>query len=187
MRQSLVLLGILDDSDIEWMLRVGFKRQLKPGERLIIEGVVIDSLHVVLTGAFGVVLGNGQRLAQLLAGDIVGEMSFLDARPPSATVVTEELSWVLEVPTDAVRERLSGESGFAGRFYRSLAVFLSLRMRATAAQLGYSQARTQDQEHEASEVPEDIMGQLSLAGHRFLQLQERSKILSNTRADGHGE
>ena len=176
MRKSLVLLGVLDDSDVEWMLRAGRKRQLKAGDRLITEGVAIDSLHVVLTGAFGVMLGNKQRVAALLAGDVVGEMSFLDARAPSATVVAEEVSWVLEVPRQAVRERLADNLGFAARFYRALAVFLSLRMRATASQLGYGQARRDDEEADANEMPEDVMEQLSLAGSRFLQLQERARV-----------
>jgi CRP/FNR family cyclic AMP-dependent transcriptional regulator len=176
MRKSLVLLGVLDDSDVEWMLRAGAKRQLKPGDRLITEGQAIDSLHVVLTGAFGVLLSNKQRVAPLLAGDIVGEMSFLDARPPSATVVAEEVSWVLDVPRQDVRDRLADNLGFAARFYRAVAVFLSLRMRATAAQLGFGQARRDDEDSDASEMPEDVMEQLSLAGQRFLQLQERARV-----------
>jgi CRP/FNR family cyclic AMP-dependent transcriptional regulator len=175
MRKSLVLLGVLDDSDVEWMLRAGAKRQLKPGDKLITEGQAIDSLHVVLTGAFGVMLAK-KRVASLLAGDIVGEMSFLDARAPSATVVAEEISWVLDVPRQDVRERLAENLGFAARFYRALAVFLSLRMRATAAQLGYGQARPDNEDADANEMPEDVMEQLSLAGSRFLQLQERARV-----------
>ena len=82
MRKSLILLGILDDSDVEWMLRVGIKDKITAGSSLIVEGELISSLYIVLSGQFSVTVGSGKRVATLLAGEILGEMSFVDCGRP---------------------------------------------------------------------------------------------------------
>ena len=175
MRKSLILLGILDDSDLEWMLRTGVKKRIAAGGKPVVEREALDSLFVVLSGSFGVVVGGKERVARLLAGDIVGEMSFIDSRPPSATVVADEDSWILEIPRQQVSERLNDDPAFAARFYYAVAIFLSLRLRATSSQLGYGQARVAADEGDDDEIPEDILDKLAIAGHRFAILQERAR------------
>lgn len=178
MRKSLILLGILDDSDVEWMLRMGSKNRIPTGGRLVVERKPIDSLFIVLEGSFGVVVGKGERVARLLAGDIVGEMSFVDSRPPAATVVADEASWVLDIPREELRDRLSEDQGFAARFYRAIAVFLSLRLRETTSQLGYGKVRLAADVEDEDEIPEDILDKLAIAGQRFNILQERARAVS---------
>lgn len=173
MRKSLVLLGILDDSDVEWMLRTGVKRRVAASERLVVQGLPIEHLYVVLDGSLSVMLTDGHPVAPLLAGDVVGEMSFIDARPPSATVVAQETSWILAIPKAGVQERLDEDQGFAARFYRAIALFLSLRMRETASRLGWGQAR--QEADDSDEIPEDLLGRMSIAAHRFGILQERAR------------
>ncbi len=57
------------------------------GTVLIREGVPVGTLYILLEGHLRVVLeGSGRQIASLEVGEIVGEMSFIDARPPSATV-----------------------------------------------------------------------------------------------------
>ena len=57
---------------------------------LIEQGVPVDSVFILLDGRLAVWLrprhGPEREIARLNAGEIVGEMSFVDARPPSATV-----------------------------------------------------------------------------------------------------
>ena len=178
MRKSLILLGVLDDSDLEWMLHAGLKKRVAAGDKAVVERQALDSLFVVLTGSFGVIVGGKERVARLLAGDIVGEMSFIDSRPTSATVVADEDSWILEIPRDRVTERLNDDQGFAGRFYHAVAIFLSLRLRATSLQLGYGKARLAADEEDTDEIPEDILDKLAIAGHRFAILQERARSVS---------
>jgi len=177
-RKSLILLGILDDSDLEWMLRFGVKRRVPASGLLVVQRQRLDSLFVVLTGSLGVVLGNGERVARLLAGDIVGEMSFVDSRPPSATVVADEDCWVLDIRRSEIADKLSEDEGFAARFYRAIAVFLSLRLRDTTSRLGFGKVRLAEDEEDADEIPEDILDKLAIAGHRFSILQERANAVS---------
>lgn len=174
MRKSLILLGILDDSDLEWTLREGVKRGVSAGTRLVVERQPLESIFIVLSGSFSVQVGR-QRVARLLAGDIVGEMSFVDSRPPSATVVADEDSWVLDIPKAEVRMRLADEPAFAGRFYRAVAVFLSSRLRETDTHLGYGKVQLAENEEDQDEIPEDILDNLAIAGLRFTILQERSR------------
>lgn len=175
MRKSLILLGILDDSDVEWALRAGVKRQVGTGARLVMERQPVDSIFIVLNGTFAVTIGQGEQVARLLAGDIVGEMSFVDSRPPSATVIATDDSWVLDIPKDAVRQRLVDDPGFAGRFYRAVAVFLSSRLREADTHLGYGKVRLAEDEEDIDEISEDVLEQVAIAGRRFGILQERAR------------
>jgi CRP-like cAMP-binding protein len=169
------LLGILDDSDVDWMLRFGVKRRVARGCSIVVERQPLESVYIVLSGSFGVTIGGDGRVAKLMAGDIVGEMSFVDARPPSATVAAEEDSLVLDVAREEVRERLRDDLGFAARFYRAIAVFLSSRLRDTVSRLGYGKVRLAENEEDMDELPEDILDNLAIAGHRFSMLEERTR------------
>jgi CRP/FNR family cyclic AMP-dependent transcriptional regulator len=181
MRKSLVLLGILNDSDVEWMLRIGNKDKIKAGSRLIVEGEPIGSLYIVLSGQFAVNVGGpSHRIATLSPGEILGEMSFIDSRPPSATVTADQDSWVLDIPRREVSERLSEEAAFGARFYRAIAIFLSTRLRDTVAHLGYDKPVQLDENVEdAGEIPISILDNINLAGVRFSALQERARAAAS--------
>jgi CRP-like cAMP-binding protein len=78
----------------------GSRREVGAGAKLIEEGRQIDSVYLVIDGAFSVrtaALG-GREVARLLSGEVMGEMSFVDNAPPSATVLALEPSLVLDVP-----------------------------------------------------------------------------------------
>jgi len=86
MRKALCLLGVLEEADIDWLVRNGAKKHLEPGTILIREGEPVDSLFLLLEGSLAVTLSNGAEVATLLSGEIAGEISFVDARPPLASV-----------------------------------------------------------------------------------------------------
>jgi CRP/FNR family cyclic AMP-dependent transcriptional regulator len=180
MRKALLVLGILNDSDLDWMIAAGAKREIAPGDVLIHEGRPVDALFLVLDGALAVTsraTGN-REIARLLSGEIVGEMSFVDSRPPSATVCAVERACVLVVPRSALQARLNAEPLFAARFYRALAVFLSDRMRSTLGLLGYGAGAKLDEESTYSdELDTDEMERASLAGARFDLLQRRLRAV----------
>jgi CRP-like cAMP-binding protein len=100
MRTVLFLFGQLSDDDLEWMLKAGRKRSLQEGDVLIRQGVPVDEVFILLEGRLAAWLtlrkGPEREIARLQAGEIVGEMSFVDARPPSATVKAVENSTVFE-------------------------------------------------------------------------------------------
>ena len=86
MRKALFILGQLNDVDIEWIAHNGERRRLSDGEVIVREGVPLDALFITLDGQLSVTLRDGQEVARLGIGEVVGEIAFVDSTPPSATV-----------------------------------------------------------------------------------------------------
>lgn len=137
MEKVLFILAELDDDDIDWILENGNRELISAGTVLIDEGKPIDAVYILLEGELSVkTVATGDReLASLLSGEVVGEMSFIDTRPPSATVIAKQESIVLSIPRWYLADKLKQDVGFASRFYRAMAVFLSHRLRLTVKQL----------------------------------------------------
>ncbi|MBI3647449.1 MAG: cyclic nucleotide-binding domain-containing protein [Actinobacteria bacterium] len=60
----------------------------EPGEHVVEEGLLGETLYVILEGQARVVRG-GRRVARLLPGDFFGELSAIDGGPRTASVVAE--------------------------------------------------------------------------------------------------
>jgi len=174
MRKALFILGTLDDSDIDWMIATGTRHRVTAGSTLIEEGHPTERVYIVLEGAFAVRVAalDGKELAQLRAGEIVGEMSFVDSRPPSASVVAIEDSAVLAIPNSALKTRLN-DSAFAARFYRSLAIFLANRLRDTVANFGYGRGGKEQNVDLGNEIGPTALETLSVAGARMNWMMKR--------------
>jgi CRP-like cAMP-binding protein len=170
MRKALYFLGILTDSDIDWLVAAGSRREIAAGGRLIEEGRRIDAVYLVIDGAFAVrtaALGN-REVARLMSGEVMGEMSFVDQAPPSATVQALEPSFVLDIPRRRLNAKLAEDLGFAARFYRALSMFLAARLRTTNAALaGGPSGEAED------EMDFDALDNISKAGARFDWIQRR--------------
>src|SRR5438132_6831840 len=142
MRKGLFFLGILNDADLEWLLAIGRQEDIATGTVLIQEGTPIEALFLVLDSAFSVSaakLGR-QEIARLRCGEVVGEISFVDARLPSATVQAVVPSRVFVISRQHLVTKLAHDPHFAARFYHALAVFLADRLRRTTSQLGYGKS-----------------------------------------------
>jgi CRP-like cAMP-binding protein len=173
MRKVLLFFGILDDSDVEWMMTTGAPVEVAPASVVIHEGKAINSIFLVIDGSFQVTVGE-KEVAKLKPGEIVGEMSFVDSRPTSATVKALERSLVLSIPRQKLSERLGEEVAFAARFYRAMAVFLADRLRSSVAQLGYGKSGPTEQEiDERDELDPAVLENLTVASSRFDQMQRR--------------
>lgn len=141
MRKILFILGELDDADVEWLMRVGRKEHIETGSRLIQEGSPVEAFYVVVSGEFQVVVEalQGREIARLKSGEVFGEISFLDSRPPVATVIATRDSIVFTIPQKLLQQKLDDGGKFAAHFYRAIALFLADRMRNTVGLLGYGQ------------------------------------------------
>jgi bacteriocin-type transport-associated protein len=170
MRKVLFILSELADSDLDWMVCNGTKRNCAGGSVLIEEGRPIEELFVVLDGQLSVAIAaaDNKEIARLGSGEILGELSFLDSRPPTATVTAVEECSVLAIPRSLLSAKLEQDSGFAARFYRALGVFLAARLRQSQQRLGYESGRhlDDDVEHE-DEIDPELLDGLALAGARF--------------------
>ncbi len=168
MRKVLYIFGQLSDSDVDWLASQGKRSRLPRGTVLIREGVPVDALYIVLEGEVVVVSDRTSReIARLGAGEIVGEMSFIDARPPSATVRALTDVVVYKVSKQRLQQGLDENVAFAARFYRAVATFLSDRVRtATATQEGIDADAV-------DELDDAVLDNVDRAGARFSDLSRR--------------
>jgi CRP/FNR family transcriptional regulator, cyclic AMP receptor protein len=171
MRRALYFLGILDDQDVEWLMRHGQRLTVPPGEHLIRQGTPTDFLYFVLDGRFVVSTQTAARVAELKSGDVVGEISFVDARPPSASVSAEVESKVGAIPRALLQDKLRQDVGFASRFYQALAVFLADRLRTTTGSLGSRSPKLGEDIEDEDELAPHLMANISMAGFRFGEMQ----------------
>jgi CRP-like cAMP-binding protein len=171
MRKVLFILGQLTDEDVEWLGQVGQRERVEAGTELIREGVPIDAVYFVLEGRL-VVSRKGERLRELEMGEILGDMSFVDKSPPSATVRAVTGSTVLRVARDDLALRMEKDPTFAAHFYKAIAVFLSDRVRTAEAraQSGGADAA------QADELDENVLDTVALAGDRFDRLLRGSAV-----------
>jgi CRP-like cAMP-binding protein len=152
------------------MLQVGRKETVPRGEALILEGQAFDAIYIVLDATFSVALSalDDREINRLGCGEIVGEMSFVDARPPSATVKALENCTVFAIPRSHLAKRLEEDTAFAARFYRAICMFLSDRLRSSVALMGYESSQEMDADVEyQDELNPGVLDNIHLAGSRF--------------------
>ena len=147
----------------------GIRRQ----DVLIDEGVPISSIVLLLQGRMGVSVAGIGEIAQLEAGDFVGEMSLIDSAPPSATVAAKADSVALFLDKQVLLRKLAGDHAFASRFYRALAILLSDRLRATERRMAYGEQESglgDEATRLKDELDPAVLDQVSIAGERFDRL-----------------
>jgi CRP/FNR family cyclic AMP-dependent transcriptional regulator len=166
MRKVLYILGQLNDEDVEWMAAEGRRQISNAAGVLIIEGQPSPFLFFVLEGRALVRIRGGAVVAELGAGEVVGEMSFVDSAPPSATVEAEAGCVVLRLEKRRIEDRLKQQPAFAARFYRALAIFLADRLRSTTSRMTSGGGLKADAVME-DELDDSILDNVSLAGVRF--------------------
>ncbi|MGE3803929.1 MAG: cyclic nucleotide-binding domain-containing protein [Gemmataceae bacterium] len=173
MKKILFLLGQLDDPDVDWLVSKGSRRRLDKGAVLIAEGGPISDLFIVLDGALEVKIAALGVVDQMTCGDVAGEISFLDNRPPSATVAALQPSVVLAVPRVTMAAKLGTDAAFAARFYKSLAMFLSHRLRVRNQQRKETQTAIDLDLDLNDELDGDVLDEIHLAAGRFDRVLRR--------------
>jgi CRP-like cAMP-binding protein len=134
-------LGTLQDlTRNDWTLIESKAKRIsmKLGQEIIKEGARIEHLYVLRRGSASVELeGTTSRavIATLSAGDVCGEMAFLEDRTATAAVVAKDEVEVDAIWADDLRQLVAAFPGFGMRFYRSLAVLLAQRLRQTTKEL----------------------------------------------------
>lgn len=162
MARSLHILSLLHDDDIDWLAQVGLRLSVPQVAPLVEEGMRSPFLYIILSGAFLVTsqtppAGNETPISVVQRGELIGELSFLDARPPSATVRAARPAQVLAVARSEVMRKLSVDLAFAARFYRALGITLAMRLRA----------QTHGGEPGSDEVDLEQLGAASIDEGRF--------------------
>ena len=174
-KKALFILSQLNNDDIDWIVQKGKKEILDPGTILIDEGRQIDALYIVLDGSLSVLLDSDhtKELARIATGELVGEVSFIDARPPLATVKAIEETHLLAIPRRHLIIKLQHDMGFASRFYYGISLCLADRMRGTIRHIEYGRNIELDQpEMDREDINPNVLENLALAQAKFNWLRE---------------
>ena len=94
-----------------------------PGDVLITEGERTDSIYFLMKGKLRVLVKNEGRshiVGHINAGDIFGEMAFIDQKPRSATVIVEEPSEIVEIPKEMFEGTLKKHEDWFQEFIHTL-------------------------------------------------------------------
>ena len=169
MKRVLFLLGHLNDRDIEWMINNGHKETIRTGEVLIERDKAIDNLFIVLSGHLSIRDGitNINEIASVGSGEILGEMSFLEARPPSVSVTASENCEIFIISKRSIEQRMEKDLQFRSNFYFGLALFLSNRLRKTTDQLGFGVPEETDL------IDTNVLDGVARAGARFSEILKK--------------
>ena len=138
MKDVFELLNELDQADSDWIFSQGEERNVALDTLLTEEGQHPDAVYIVLEGLLGVrVASMGDELVNTVgAGEIVGEMSFLENRPAAATVFAAENSLVLALSRAKLENKMRDDPRFAAHLYRSFAIINARRLRNSVNTLG---------------------------------------------------
>lgn len=164
MRKVLYIMGFLSDEDIDWMASSGRVIRPEKNAAIIVEGEAAGHVFFVLGGECSVEIAGAGVIAQLRTGEVIGEMSYVDNALPSATVRSGLGCALLAIDRRDIDDRLASDPGFAGRFYKAMAIFLVDRLRAANRRGVNLQGAVENDQDELGDM---LMDSLSVAGLRF--------------------
>lgn len=174
LQKGLYFLSQLTDLDVDWLLTAGTTTVVPEGELLLRQGLKSDEIIIIIDGEVRVFdPTTGSDYAVLTAGELLGEVSFVDQSPSSASVVAATDTTVFRLPGARLREKVDRDGAFSGRFHAMVAGFLSGRLRSVI-----DQGSLLDQEPGA-EHPN-----LALARARLSRLMHRLSPISRVRISG---
>ena len=171
MRKVLFVLGELHDEDLQWMSDAGRVQEFADGETLIEEGVRNHRLLILTEGKVSVRqrAQGGREITRMNVGEMAGDISLLDSRPPTATLVASGPVRAFVLEHSALLTKMERDTSFAAHFYRAIALFLANRLhRAETAGAADGQPQLDEDVQDEGELPPELMDSVSLSGARFL-------------------
>jgi CRP/FNR family transcriptional regulator, cyclic AMP receptor protein len=131
-------LKYLTDNDVALLRSIASRQTFKPREIIIAVNSKPKAIYILTAGSATVELVRGKPIAKLSPGDICGEMAFLENNIASATVVAETEAEADVLGLADVDRIFALYPHLQARFYKSLALLLSQRLRATSSRLAKS-------------------------------------------------
>ena len=128
----------LNDKDRTLLEKKGEVLEVEKDHVILEEGERRRALFVILEGSCRVVLslrGKKETVASLTRNEFFGDMNFLEGIGASANVIANEPTRILVITPEKTQALLAADPSLAMRFYHSLAISLSRRLRATTSKL----------------------------------------------------
>jgi CRP-like cAMP-binding protein len=118
------------DEDARWLHEHGAQMRVHPGDRVLVEGVHPEHLYLVLEGEFRVSSAQMRDpdMLRVNAGELLGEISYIQHTPPGATVYAVTDGVLLAIPRTELDAKIADDPAFGSRFRKVLMDFAVSRM-----------------------------------------------------------
>ena len=170
-RKVLIIFSILSEIDIEWISKNGTKQSYTQGEYLIRQGDPVPGLLIVLAGDAEVSItsqGSTRPVGSSRRGEFLGEMTLLGAsNTATASVRANTNMEIHEIDKAVLLNEFEKNDKFASRFYNSLAVLLSQRLRDQLRSRGLASKAFAEEDLDSDSLSIEQMSSITTAGQRF--------------------
>jgi CRP-like cAMP-binding protein len=119
----------LTANDWKLMADKAVRMSFRPGERIVHIGRRSHGVYLLLKGSARVEIPSQSTVPAIGAGEVCGELSYLDDLPASANVVAQEPVEAYYLDRATLQSLFELFPHVASRFYRSLATGLARRLR----------------------------------------------------------
>jgi CRP/FNR family transcriptional regulator, cyclic AMP receptor protein len=123
-----------DAGELQRIYALGEVCTYSPGSNVIVEGELTSGFYVVLQGSVAVFKSSqsregSHRLSTLGEGKAFGELSLIDGKARSATVVAEQEAILYHLEGSVWQKVLAEDVMTASRFYRNFSFLMATRLR----------------------------------------------------------
>ncbi len=134
MLKGISLFSGMTDEELDIVSKKVFLKSYKKGSTLFVEGMPGEVLYIVVDGKVDIIkkTKEGDKLiAQLGAGEILGEMSLIDSGPRTASGKTSEDSRLIVITKNSFSEMLDSDPRIAAKILMVLLKIINKRLRIT--------------------------------------------------------
>jgi CRP/FNR family transcriptional regulator len=132
--RNISLFKEMDDRELDVVTRRVFEKDYKKGATLFVEGMPGEVLYIVTEGSVEISKRSKDgdtQLGLIGPGDIVGEMSLIDAGPRSASGRTGADSKLIVITKKSFGEILDSDPKIAAKILMALLKIINKRLRLT--------------------------------------------------------
>lgn len=142
--QSSYLSRGLSSGQIEKLLAISRVEVHQMDDQLVKANEQNHDLMILVTGRVSITTLNGDVIAEIGPGSLLGEISLVDQDTRSASANCLEETEVLVLPGDKLRRLMEEDMKMAARVFLNIASVLASRLRATNVHLGHLLDPTQN-------------------------------------------
>lgn len=129
------LVDNLTDENVQKIVAISQEITANDMQDIIKEYDKANDIFIVTSGNVRVTTYNGDPIARLKAGDMVGEIALFDNAERSASVISEDESTLIRIPADQLNALFNAEPAIGLQMLRNVGKTLCTRLKSSNVQL----------------------------------------------------